>query len=581
MVLQRIGRYQVKMEIGRGGMAVVYLAHDPRFRRDVAIKVLSGQFVEDVTQRARFEREAQTIAALEHPAIVPVYDFGEENGQLYLVMRYMPGGSLADRLRQGPLPTDQVLHILARLASALDAVHAHGIVHRDLKPGNILFDQYNEAYLSDFGIVRLTQATTTLTGDAIIGTPSYMSPEQVRGEADLDGRSDIYALGAILYEMLTGRQPYEATTPMGVALKHITEPVPRILDIRADLPQTTQWVIQKAMAKDRKERFERAGELADTLKAILEGKPLPMDLGEINRVESQKIVPSTPTEVVMQATVAEVGPSPRSTGRATLSTNQATSLPLKKGRAALPLGIAILGSAVLLLGLCALLAIFAFDRGWFAALRAQVSGTAPSVEASNTVPQTLVPGTPVLPTNITRFTDDFSNPKSGWVRAKDDAGETDYAAGSYRILVEKPKTIKWATPKLLFRDVSISVEASKVTGADESFFGVLCRLQRPGDFYALVIRGDGVYNILKFKDWTVTDLDEPGWNFSEDIHQGKTTNQLRVECIHERLTLYANGMKISQAEDRDFAAGDVGLIAATSDIPGISILFDRFTATQP
>src|SRR5512136_1433570 len=167
MLPEKIGRYEVKSELGRGGMAAVYLATDPRFKREVAIKILPPQLLSDPIYRARFEREAQTIAALEHPAIVPVYDYGEEDGQLYLDMRYIPGGSLADKLSKGTLKPNEVVHIIARITSALDQVHARGIIHRDLKPGNILFDQYNEAYLSDFGIARLAEATTSLTGAAI------------------------------------------------------------------------------------------------------------------------------------------------------------------------------------------------------------------------------------------------------------------------------------------------------------------------------------------------------------------------------------------------------------------------------
>jgi serine/threonine-protein kinase len=182
MAPRTIGRYQIKKALGRGGMATVHLAHDPRFKREVALKVLPREFLHDPTFHARFEREAQTIAAIEHPAIVPVYDFGEQEGQPFLVMRYMPGGSLADRLSQGPLTIAETAEVMKRLAPALDIAHEKGIIHRDLKPGNILFDQYGEAYLSDFGIVKLAQATTTFTGSSVIGTPAYMSPEQVHGD---------------------------------------------------------------------------------------------------------------------------------------------------------------------------------------------------------------------------------------------------------------------------------------------------------------------------------------------------------------------------------------------------------------
>jgi eukaryotic-like serine/threonine-protein kinase len=204
VTIEHFGRYQIKRELGRGGMATVYLAHDPRFGRDVALKVLSGAYRDDPTFRGRFEREARTIASLEHPAIVPVYDFGEDGEQLYLVMRYISGGTLLDRIVMKPFTLAESAPIIQRIASALDHAHENGVIHRDLKPANILFDKYNNAFLSDFGIVKYIEATTQgLTGSGVIGTPAYMSPEQIHGDQEIDGRSDIYTLGIILFEMLT------------------------------------------------------------------------------------------------------------------------------------------------------------------------------------------------------------------------------------------------------------------------------------------------------------------------------------------------------------------------------------------
>jgi serine/threonine-protein kinase len=272
MTLQKFGRYEVKSELGRGGMATVYYAYDPRFERDVAIKVLPHALLHDPMFRARFDREAKTIAALEHPAIVPVYDFGEEDGQPYLVMRYMPGGSLEDRLQQGPLPLAEAVRIISRLAPGLDEAHAHQIIHRDLKPGNILFDQRGNPYLSDFGIVRLASATTSLTQGHVLGTPAYMSPEQGQGTSDIDRRSDIYSMGAILYQMLTGRLPYEASTPTGQIIMHITEPVPNVLEARPDLPVEVQAVIEKAMAKKKTDRYGMLSEMVVDLAEIAGGR---------------------------------------------------------------------------------------------------------------------------------------------------------------------------------------------------------------------------------------------------------------------------------------------------------------------
>ncbi len=269
MIPEKIGRYVIESELGRGGMATVYKAYDPRFERTVAIKVLPREFLHEPEFRARFNREAKIIAALEHPAIVPVYDFGEEDGQPYLVMRYMPGGSLADRLREGPIPIEEAARILQRLGSALDRAHSQGIIHRDLKPSNILFDQYGDAYLADFGIVHVASSSQALTASgSLVGTPMYMSPEQVYGDKELDGRSDIYALGIILFQMLTGQLPYEADTPAKVMMKHVLDPIPNIREVRPDLPPACEDVIAKAMAKEREQRFPTASDLANRLTAV-------------------------------------------------------------------------------------------------------------------------------------------------------------------------------------------------------------------------------------------------------------------------------------------------------------------------
>lgn len=242
-------------------MATVYLAHDPKVKRDVAVKILPREYTHDQTFRARFEREAQEMAALEHEAIVPVYDYGEQDNQPYLVMRHMSGNSLADRLLQGALTLPEAVQNTQRLAAALDHAHRNGIVHRDLKPSNILFDDYGKAYLADFGIARLSQATTDLTGSAIIGTPAYMSPEQIRGEA-ASASSDIYALAIVLYEMLTGSQPYRADTPIGVAYQHVHAPIPLLVP---ELPTGMQAVLARGMAKTPHERYQTATDLSQEL----------------------------------------------------------------------------------------------------------------------------------------------------------------------------------------------------------------------------------------------------------------------------------------------------------------------------
>lgn len=265
----KVGRYEIRREVGRGGMATVYLAFDPYMRRQVAIKILPRQFMHDPKFLGRFQQEAQTIANLEHDAIVQVYDYGEQDDAPYLVMRYMTGGSLQERVQGRTLTIAELFPIFERLAPALDLAHARGIVHRDLKPSNVLYDEFGKPSLADFGIARLAEASHTMT---VVGTPAYMSPEQVQAKEDIDGRSDIYALGVIFYELLTGEQPYKADTPTGQMMAHVLDPIPRILTANPALPQGAQRIIDKAMAKNRADRYPTVAALVTDLRDLVESQ---------------------------------------------------------------------------------------------------------------------------------------------------------------------------------------------------------------------------------------------------------------------------------------------------------------------
>jgi len=341
---QKFGRYEIKAEIGRGGMATVYHAYDPRFEREVALKVLPSEMLHDPQFRTRFDREAKTIAMLEHPAIVPVYDFGEQDGQPYFVMRYMTGGSLSDRLKKGPLSIPEAARILEHIAPALDEAHAKGIIHRDLKPGNILFDQYNEPYVSDFGIAKLSETQTNVTGSAIVGTPAYMSPEQAQGEG-IDGRSDIYGIGVILFEMLSGQQPYHGDTPMSVVVKHITDPVPHILDIRPDLPPGVEAIIEKAMAKDPNDRFQTVKALADALQAVARGESPDLGPAAVTQVAASKTVISKRAAQTLQGTVRAIPPRQQTPAQGLVAPRQGRALWFGLGAVVLLLCIASAGGA--------------------------------------------------------------------------------------------------------------------------------------------------------------------------------------------------------------------------------------------
>lgn len=302
---KRIDRYEIQRELGRGGMATVYLAQDPRFGRDVAVKMLPRDLAGDESFRARFEHEARIVASLQHPAIVPVHDYGEQDGQLYIVMSYMPGGSLADRLARGPLMPERAAEVLRRVAGALDVAHRRGIVHRDVKPANILFDSAGNAYLADFGTARWAdladaETMTRLTQHGqIIGTPAYMSPEQVHGHRNLDGRTDIYSLGIVLYEMLCGSLPFNADTPMQLAMKHVLDPVPDVRAERSDLPAGIETVVDRALAKEADARFATAGEMAEAMAAAVRGHAIPPPAWEDERTVLDR--PTPPAGTAAQA----------------------------------------------------------------------------------------------------------------------------------------------------------------------------------------------------------------------------------------------------------------------------------------
>ena len=268
---EKVGRYKIKSELGRGGMATVYRAFDPISNREVAIKVLPPEMLHNLLTRARFKRELKLIASLEHPAIVPVYDVGgEDNHQPYFVMRYMSGGSLSDMIRKGTFSLRDAALIIERLASALDHAHSKGIIHRDIKPDNVLFDSSHNPYLSDFGVAKLTATPVSMTdagGNEAMGTAAYLSPEQARGE-EVDARADVYGLGAILYEMLTGEPPYQGNSVIGVALQHVNDPVPNVLKLRPELPGEVDVIIKTAMAKNRENRYASTLDMARELNKV-------------------------------------------------------------------------------------------------------------------------------------------------------------------------------------------------------------------------------------------------------------------------------------------------------------------------
>jgi len=268
-VLAAIGQhYELEGEIGRGGMSVVFRARDRRLNRPVAIKVLPPELAHDPAIRARFTREAQMSAQLSHAHIVPIYDVGDRDGIAYFVMALVMGSNLGAHLAREPRqPVDEVRRILGEVADALAYAHLRGVIHRDIKPDNILLDrQTGRAIVTDFGIAWAMETGARLTATGIaVGTPTYMSPEQAVGERELDGRSDLYSVGVLGYQMLTGRVPFEAGNSMALLLKHVTERPRPIENLRPDAPRALRDTIERAMMKAPEDRWPTAAAFRDAL----------------------------------------------------------------------------------------------------------------------------------------------------------------------------------------------------------------------------------------------------------------------------------------------------------------------------
>ncbi len=268
LVGRKLGKYTLEASLGEGGMAAVYRSHHPQFNHPVAIKILPPTIGQDPSFRARFEREGRTIAGMNHPSIVRVYDIDETDGLFYMVMDLLPGGTLESRLREGGLDRKWSTDVIMRMAEALEYAHSRGVIHRDIKPSNILLDAEGQPVLADFGIARLVQgegdANLTAAG-MVMGTPAYMAPEQLSGDQP-DARSDIYALGVVLYQLLSGRAPFTGDT-MAIVTAHLTKQPQALRELVHDLPPALDAVVLQALAKQPEHRFKSARVFAQALRS--------------------------------------------------------------------------------------------------------------------------------------------------------------------------------------------------------------------------------------------------------------------------------------------------------------------------
>jgi serine/threonine-protein kinase len=303
LIGKTLGRYEIVARLGVGGMATVYRARQQNIGRDVAIKVIKSDYADSPDFIHRFEREARTIAALSHLHIVKLFDYGGQGEQHYLVTELMTGGSLDKRISAGPMPMQTVSRMLDQIASALDYAHSKGVIHRDLKPQNVLLDEADNAHLTDFGIAKLQNKTALTQSGTALGTPTYMSPEQCRGQG-VDSRSDIYSLGVMLYEMLAGHVPFNADTPLGMMYMHLHDDPPSVRSANLKLPEAIDLIIAKALAKNPDSRFQSAEALAAAFKTAITGEIpaslVPNTVAEAPKQTVQGAVATVPRPAVVQ-----------------------------------------------------------------------------------------------------------------------------------------------------------------------------------------------------------------------------------------------------------------------------------------
>jgi serine/threonine protein kinase len=557
---QMLGPYRIINQVGRGGMATVYKAYQPSVDRYVAIKVLPSQLAESREFATRFQQEARIIAKLEHPHILPVFDYGESEGVAYFVMRYMDAGTLKERMIEGrPLPLNDIDKLFTQLADALSYAHSRGIVHRDLKPANVLIDSHDNVFLTDFGIAKLLEsASPRLTQtDAIMGTPAYISPEQAQGHT-VDQRSDIYSLGIILYEMVTGSVPFTAETPLAVLFKHISDPLPPPSLVKPDIPPDIEQVLLKALAKDPRDRFATAAEFVAAWERALQTKHTVQHIPEAATV----LPPRTTT-----------GAQPRAATTTSMS------------RSGTPTAW-IVGCLV---AVCALFGLGGVALMASNSLRGTPTPTVlPPTETVTSIPPTTAPQftatIPVVNTGEILLEDDFSD-DSKWGTLTNTDSSVEYENNTLNIQVFRENWVIWSRPNdQSYGNVHLEVTITTNSTDPTTAYGFICGQQpKPWSFYYLAATPAGEYAIIKATDGE-SDVFLTGdgkWAATDQIAYKASSYRLSADCGRGRLTLYVDGKQIASVSDSTYGTGHVGLFTWSGDkATSADVNFDDFLLTS-
>lgn len=554
LIGKRLGAYQILEPIGQGGMATVYKAMQTAMNRVVAIKILSPQMASNATFAARFKQEAQMIASLEHAYILPVFDLGEQDGLLFIAMRYMGFGSVQSRMADGKIALRDVARWIEQMASALDYAHERGVIHRDVKPSNVLIDAQDNAFLADFGIAKWMEGSINLTGSNVIGTPQYMSPEQGQG-LKIDGRSDEYALAVMAYEMIVGHPPFEAETPLAVVLKHVTEPLTPPSAINPRVPEAVSEVIVKALNKSPDDRYPTTTAFAEALSHAIQTAPIP---------GTTPLPPSAvPTEQVRLMTA----PAPRK----------------RISRRPIWIGLALM--AIVVLGVGGVVWLSANQPTPERPVVAVTLG--PNIQLQTATPEVTLAPTPeptLLPVAAADsckviFAESFDNPSTGLPSGEQEGAAWGYINGEYRLLI---KSANFYQSRLIgppLKDYELNIDArfdSEATGD----YGVMIAARSSDDYIAFVVNGSRRYAITRRTPIGSRVIQD--WTFAPALNAGKEPNHLRVVQRGRDIAVYANGVLLKLITDDGDPTVDrqIGLTAASFGRGGVNARFDNLQVCE-
>lgn len=557
LVGKTIGKFKLIEVVGSGGMAEVYRAIQQPLDRNVAVKILHQHLIEQAELKDRFLREAKAVASLSHPNIVQIYDYDYQDGIYYMAMEFLHGDSLDDRLKEQEnqsgepksLPVKEALQITIQVANALDFAHKQGVIHRDVKPANIMQTFDDRVLLTDFGIATVLHETRLTVEGATTGTPAYMSPEQALGERG-DERSDIYSLGAVLYQLVTGQLPFEANTLYGLIMKHVNETPPPATEINPHLDISVERIIQKAMAKQADDRYQTAGEFAADLQAVLDGELVD------NVVTKQPNATSALAKYKVQ-----------------LGWGTVVVVLL----AALALGLSVGRDSDDEQGLVA-------GKDGVESMAAESSDKGvESMAADN--PDKGVDSMAAMPPPNQAYSDTFDDNSAGWLVTESPISRQ-VVDGIYEITIEMSGRAISAHPKNLgkYDKFSYSAEAVLLDGQPESGYGLVFHRQDDENYYVFAVNGLQQWSIWRLEDGSWQELralnNNETWTYSEAVLPPGEVNLLLIEVDGSTFNLFVNDKHLLKLADDEasFASGGVGFYVAssrTADEPLARIQFDN------